>query len=57
MVKLLFLLPLLMCMAWYWYLRQHGWSITQGKKGFAYIIGFNLAIAASLWLILLLTQR
>lgn len=57
MIKLLFLLPLAMCGLWYWYLQQHGWSIRQGWKGFGYILGFNLAIAASLWLIMLLTQR
>ena len=57
MIKLLFLLPLLMCALWYWYLQQHGWSIRQGWKGFSYIIGFNLVIALSLWLIMLLTQH
>lgn len=57
MIKLLFLLPLLMCALWYWYLQQHGWSIRQGWKGFSYIISFNLVIALSLWLIMLLTQH
>ena len=57
MIKLLFLLPLIMCLLWYGYLRQHGWSITQGKKGFAYIIAFNGSIALALWGIMLLTQR
>lgn len=57
MIKLLFLVPLVMCAAWYWYLQQHGWSVKQGRKGFAYIIGFNAAIALSLWGIMLLTQR
>ncbi|MDP2714980.1 hypothetical protein [Rheinheimera sp.] len=57
MIKLLFLAPLVMCGAWYWYLQQHGWSLKQGRKGFAYIIGFNVAIALSLWGIMLLTQR
>jgi hypothetical protein len=57
MIKLLFMLPLVMCGLWFWYLQQHGWSIRQGWKGFGYILGFNLAIAASLWIIMLLTQR
>jgi hypothetical protein len=57
MIKLLFLLPLLMCGLWYWYLKQHGWTIKQGRKGFGFIIGFNLIIGSSLWCIMLLTQR
>ena len=57
MIKLLYLIPLLMCVAWFWYLQQRGFSIKQGIKGFGYIIGFNLAIACSLWLIIWLTQR
>ena len=57
MIKLLFLLPIIMCLLWYAYLRQHGWSITQGKGGFAYIISFNLVIALTLWLLMLLTAK
>ncbi|MBZ9611129.1 hypothetical protein [Rheinheimera maricola] len=57
MIKLLFLMPLIMSLLWYGYLRQHGWSITQGKKGFAYIIAFNAIIALTLWLLMLLTAR
>lgn len=57
MVKLIFIMPLLMFCAWYLYLKQNGWSIAQGKKGFAYIIGFNVAIGLTLWGIMLLTQR
>lgn len=57
MIKLIFIMPLLMFLAWYLYLKQHGWTIRQGKKGFAYIIGFNAAIGLTLWGIMLLTQR
>ncbi|MDP5144398.1 hypothetical protein ORJ00_16735 [Rheinheimera baltica] len=57
MLKLLYLLPVIMCAIWYWYLKQHGWGIKQGWKGFGYILGFNFAIAISLWTIMLLTQR
>ncbi len=57
MLKLLYLLPIIMCAIWYWYLKQHGWGIKQGWKGFGYILGFNFAIAISLWTIMLLTQR
>lgn len=57
MIKLLFLLPLIMCGAWYAYIRQYGWGIKQGWKGFSYIIGFNVVLAVALWVIMLLTQR
>lgn len=57
MIKLLYLLPVLMCIFWFWYLQQRGLSVKQGLKGFGYIIGFNLIIALSLWLLLILTQR
>ena len=57
MVKLLYLMPVVMCVLWYWYLQQRGFSVKQGQKGFAYIIAFNLVIALSLWLLMWLTQR
>ena len=57
MVRLLYLVPILMCIIWLIYLSQRGLTVKQGAKGFAYIIGFNLVIALSLWLIMLLTQR
>lgn len=57
MIKLLYLLPVLMCVFWFWYLQQRGLSVKQGLKGFGYIIGFNLIIALSLWILLILTQR
>ena len=57
MIKLLYLIPVVMCVIWYWYLQQRGFSVKQGQKGFAYIIGFNLIIALSLWLLMWLTQR
>jgi hypothetical protein len=55
MVKLLFLVPLLMCFIWYLYLQQNNWTITQGKKGFIYIISFNVAIALVLTILLFAT--
>lgn len=57
MVRLLYLVPILMSIIWLLYLKQRGLTVKQGAKGFAYIIGFNLIIALSLWLIMLLTQR
>lgn len=57
MIRLLFLVPLLMFAGWYFYLRQNGWTIRQGKKGFIAIAVFNTVIALSLWVIMLLTNR
>jgi len=44
MIKLFFLLPVLMCSIWAWYLNQHGYSVKSGLNGFLYIIAFNLVI-------------
>ncbi len=57
MVKLLFLIPLVMCLLWYFYLQQNNWSLTQGKKGFIYIISFNLVIALVLTLLVFATEN
>lgn len=56
MVRLLFLIPVLMCLGWYLYLRKNGWSVRQGWKGFACIIGFHTVIALCLFIIMLLTH-
>ena len=45
MVKLFFILPLLLCLAWWTYLRQNNWTLEQGKKGFYYIIGLSLVVS------------
>jgi hypothetical protein len=57
MVKLLFILPLLMCLGWYLYLQKNNWTLKQGKKGFIYIIAFNIVIALVLTLLLFATHR
>ncbi|MEE2001082.1 hypothetical protein QWY20_06415 [Alkalimonas sp. MEB108] len=57
MIRLIFLLPLLMFAAWFWFLQSQGLSLQQGKKGFIYIGVFNLAIGALLAAIIWLTQR
>ncbi len=57
MVRLLFLVPLLMCLGWYMFLRHYGYSLRQGLKGFIVIISFNLVIALSLSIIIWLSHR
>lgn len=56
MVRLLFLLPILMCLGWYLFLRHYRIPLQQGKKGFVYIAAFNLILALILWLLLFLTN-
>lgn len=46
MIRFFFLLPLLLCVLWWLYLRQNGWTIEQGKKGFFYIIGLTSVVIA-----------
>ncbi|NVK24552.1 MAG: hypothetical protein HWE10_06470 [Gammaproteobacteria bacterium] len=41
MIKFFFIVPLLLCILWWAYLRQNDWTIEQGKKGFYYIIGLS----------------
>lgn len=57
MVKLLFIMPLLMCLIWYLYLQQNNWTLLQGRKGFIYIISFNLVIALVLTLLVFITRQ
>lgn len=57
MVRLLFLVPLLMCLGWYFFLRQFGYTMKQGLKGFIVIISFNVVIAISLSIIIWLSHR
>lgn len=57
MLRLLFLLPLVLCLLWYLYLRSNNWTIEQGKKGFIYILSFSAAIAGFFTLMLFLTNK
>lgn len=56
MVKLFFLLPILMSLVWYLFLRQNQIPIKQGMRGFGYILAFNLILALVLWALVLLTR-
>lgn len=56
MVRLLFLLPLLMFAAWFWFLHVQGRSIKQGWRGFIYIAIFNATIGVVLLGIMWLTK-
>jgi hypothetical protein len=52
MTRFLFILPLLLSIAWLVYLRLNGWSLRQGLKGFIYIAiisGFIALMYTLLW--------
>ena len=56
MFRLLFLLPIILCFAWYFFLRQNNIPMKQGKKGFIYILAFSAFILGFFTLIIQLTE-
>ncbi len=56
MIKFFFLIPLLMCTIWWWFLDSKGYSLKQGLKGFAYIFAFNGIIIGFFVLMLYVTH-
>ncbi len=44
MFRLLFLMPVALCLIWYFFLRQNKIPIKQGKKGFIYILIFSTLV-------------
>lgn len=56
MIKLFALLPFLLSLIWWLYLKNNGWSIKEGKKGFIYILVLSGVIASFFTLMLYLTN-
>lgn len=56
MIRLFFLLPLMMCAVWYWYLQNRGYTIKEGLKGFGYIFAFNAVIIGFFIVMLFVTN-
>jgi hypothetical protein len=56
MVKLLFLIPLSLCLLWFAYLKSRGYTLGEGKQGFVYILIFSSVIAAFYTALLWLTR-
>lgn len=46
MIRLLFLIPLVLCLVWMIYLTYRGYRIRDGKQGFIYILVISSVIAA-----------
>ncbi|WP_417684302.1 hypothetical protein [Pseudidiomarina gelatinasegens] len=57
MTRFLFLIPLILSVIWFVYLRLNGWSMRQGLKGFIYIAVFSVFIAVAYTVLLWLTGR
>ncbi|WP_187346262.1 MULTISPECIES: hypothetical protein [Idiomarina] len=57
MIRFIFLIPLVLSLAWLIYLKLNGWTIKQGLKGFAYIAIFSTVIALFYTLMMWVTGR
>lgn len=56
MIARLFLIPILLCILWFAYLRSRGYSIKQGQQGFIYILTFSAGLLGVMTLMLWLTN-
>ncbi|MBL4741539.1 hypothetical protein DEU29_11276 [Idiomarina aquatica] len=57
MIRFIFLIPLVLSLAWIVYLQLNGWTLKQGLKGFGYIAIFSTVIAVFYTLMMWLTGR
>lgn len=57
MTRFLFLIPLVLSVLWFVYLRVNGWTLRQGLRGFIYILIFSSFVAVIYTLLLWLTGR
>lgn len=56
MIRLLFMIPLLLCLLWTIYLQMNGYKLQQGKQGYLYILIVSAVIAGFYSLMLILTN-
>jgi hypothetical protein len=57
MIRLMFLLPIVLCLLWFFFLKQNNLSVKQGKKGFLYILGFSGFILGFFTLMIFVTNQ
>jgi hypothetical protein len=57
MIKLFFLLPIIMCAIWWWYLDDKGYSLKEGLKGFIYILSVNAVLILFLVMMIFVTNK
>lgn len=56
MIRLFFLLPILLCIAWFYFLKVNNVPLKQGKKGFFYILALSGVILGFFTLMLHVTK-
>ncbi|PWS54012.1 hypothetical protein [Pseudoalteromonas sp. meg-B1] len=56
MFRLLFLLPIILCIGWYFFLRHYAIPLKQGKKGFIYILVFSAFVLGFFVLMMQITE-
>ncbi len=56
MIRLIFLLPIVLCLGWYFFLKQNEIDIKQGKNGFLYILAFSGFILGFFTLMIQITK-
>ena len=56
MFRLLFLLPIILCLGWYFFLRHYTIPLKQGKKGFIYILVFSAFVLGFFVLMMQITE-
>lgn len=44
MFRVLFLIPIILCIVWYLFLRQNQIPIKKGRKGFVYILAMSTLV-------------
>lgn len=57
MIRLMFLLPIVLCFLWFIFLKQNNLDLKQGKKGFLYILGFSGFILGFFTLMIFVTNQ
>ncbi len=57
LIRFFFVLPILMCLIWWWYLKQHNYTLKQGLKGFGYIFAFNAILIGFFALMIYITRE
>ncbi|MDN7123874.1 hypothetical protein [Pseudidiomarina terrestris] len=57
MIRFLFLIPVVLCLIWWMYLRANGHTFSQGRKGFIYILIVSAFIALVYTLLMWITGR
>ena len=56
MFRVLFLLPILLRIAWFWFLRSNQVPLKQGKQGFIYILIFSSFVLGFFTLMIQVTK-